>query len=129
MTIVLQGAFVVATLLNVMVILVGIRQVVGARRGRAQHEFPTGMAVLGALLFCGSMYSMATVVGHLGDRLADDGTALYAGVFGLAAGALTYLGRASEGRHRRPRSREALGFLAFALPIGSGLIAGLVGTV
>ena len=126
MTVALQGAFVVATLLNLTLVVVIVRQLVGAGRER---DFPTGMAVLGALLFCASMYSVAIVVGHLGDRLAADDTLLYAGVFGLAAGALAYFGQASEGEHRQRRSREALRFLALALPIGSGLIAGLVGTV
>ena len=128
MTLVLQGAFVVATLLNMTVIVISVRQLIGAGRKREQRDFPTGMAFQGALLFCGSMYLMATLVGRLGDRIADDDTFLYAAVFGLSAGALAYFGQASEGQRRRFRSR-ALRFLAYALPLGSGLIAGLVGTV
>jgi len=128
MTLALQCAFVAATLLNMTVIVISARQMIGAGRKRTQREFPTGMVFQGALLFCGSMYAMATVVGRLGDRIADDDTLLYAAVFGLSAGALAYFAQASEGQHRRPLSR-ALRFLAYALPFGSGLIVGLVGTV
>ena len=128
MTLALQGAFVVATLLNVAVVIFSVRQVIGTGRGRAQREFPTGMAVQGALLFAGSMYAMATLVGRLGDQIADHDNLLYAAVFGLSAGALTYFRPASEAKRRRPLSR-ALRFSAYALPLGSGLIAGVVGTV
>ena len=128
MTVVLQGAFVVATLLSLTVMVISVRQLMVAGGERAQREFPSGMAFQGALLFCGSMYAMATVVGRLGDRIADDDTLLYAAVFGLAAGALTYFGQAPEGQFPRPLSRS-LRLLAFALPIGSGLVAGLVGPV
>jgi len=129
MTELLQGAFVVATVLNLTLVVIIVGQLVAAGRGRPQREFPTRMAVQGALLFCGAMYSMAIVVGRLGDRLGDDDTLLYAAVFGMAASALTYFGQPSEGRRRRRHSREALRFLAFALPVGSGLIAGVIGTV
>jgi hypothetical protein len=128
MTLALQGAFVLATLLNLAVVIISVRQLIGAGRGRAQREFPTGMAVQGALLFAGSMYAMATLVGRLGDQIVDADTFLYAAVFGLSAGALTYFRPASQGRRRRSLSR-ALRFSAYALPVGSGLIAGLVGTV
>ena len=126
MTLVLQCAFVVATLLNMTVIVISVRQMIGAGREQTQREFPTGMAFQGGLLFCGSMYAMASLVGLLGDRIADHNTLLYAAVFGLSAGVLAYFAQASEGQHRRPLSR-ALRFLAYALPFGSGLIAGLVG--
>jgi len=128
MTLVLQGAFVVATLLNMTVIVISVRQLIGVGRKREQRDFPMGMALQGALLFCGSMYLMATLVGRLGDRIADDDTFLYAAVFGLATAALAYFGQSPQGQGRRPLSRS-LRLLAFALPIGSGMIAGLVGTV
>ena len=128
MTIALQGAFVVATLLNLAVVIISVRQLTGAGRRRAQREFPTGMAVQGALLFAGSMYAMATLVGRLGDQIASHDNLLYAAVFGLSAGALTYFRPASDAQRRRPLSR-ALRFSAYALPLGSGLIAGVVGTV
>jgi len=128
MTLALQSAFVVATLLNLAVVIFSVRQVIGSGGGRAQREFPTGMAVQGALLFAGSMYAMATLVGRLGDQIADHDNLLYAAVFGLSAGALTYFRPASDAQRRRPLSR-ALRFSAYALPLGSGLIAGVVGTV
>jgi len=132
MTIVLQGAFVVAGLLMLVAIVISARALIGAGSG-SEREIQTSVVVKGALLFCGSMYTMATVLGRLGDRIGDDGTLLYAAVFGFATGALTYMGQAPagqtpEGQRRRPLSR-AIRFLAFALPIGSGLIAGVVGTV
>lgn len=131
MTQILQGAFLVATLLTLAVMVISARQLIGPDRAWAQRELPMSMVVQGALLFCGSMYSVATVAGRLGDRLGDKDTLLYTAVFGLAAGALAYfgqtpVGQADEGRHRRLLAR-ALRFLAFALPVGSGLIAGVVG--
>ena len=138
MTKVLQGAFLVAGLLTLTVVFIGARQLIGAAHGRPHREFPTHRIVEGALLFAGSMYAMATLAGRLGERIGDIDTLLYTAVFGFAAGALAYLGQTSEGQtpddrtpvgqHRRPLSR-VLHFLALALPIGSGLIAGLVGPV
>jgi len=133
MTIVLQGAFVVAGLLMLVAIVISARALIGAGSDGSEREIRTSVVVKGALLFCGSMYTMATVLGRLGDRIGDDGTVLYAAVFGFATGALTYMGQGPEGQtpegqRRRPLSR-AIRFLAFALPIGSGLIAGVVGTV
>ena len=53
---------------------------------------------------------------------------LYAAVFEMAAAALTWL---SEGAvpQSRPLARRVLERLSYALPLGAGVLAGIVGTL
>jgi len=133
MTIILQCAFVVAVMLTLAAIVISVLQLTKAGSKGARREIQTSMVMTGALLFCVSMFTVATLVGRLGDRIGDGDTLLYAGVFGFAAGALTYMGQTPEGKTPKGQNRRALSralrLSAFALPIGSGLIAGMVGTV
>lgn len=128
MTEVLQGAFVVAALLTLAVVVVSARDLARTLRGEPQPDFPALAALQGGLLFCGSTYVVSAAVGRLGERLSDDDTLLYAAVFGLAASALAHAGRTREGQAPRRFSR-ALVVLSVALPVGSGVLAGLIGPV
>jgi hypothetical protein len=136
---VLQGALLVAGVLALTVVAIVAWQLIGAVRGKKQHGFPWIMVLEGSIMFSGSLYAMAIVLGRLGDQFAQRRTLEYGILFGLAAGALAYFGRATEGKTpqgqatkeeapegKRPLSR-VLHFLSWALPIGSGLIGGAVG--
>ncbi len=123
---VLQSAFVLAgalTWVAVIVLAVGLWR---TRRGRPGRELPAEVAGRAALLFAGPCLVVATARGRSGSATVSD-VLLGAAVFGLAAALLRWSSQAAALRSQ-PAVRRALVVLSCALPVGAGLLAGVVGT-
>ncbi|MFI1177896.1 hypothetical protein [Streptomyces melanogenes] len=114
-------SFGVATVLEVIVVVVLVRQVMQQGKG----EDPSGRPVLkagellsAAALFGGTM-TVVNVVAHGWDAVRTPDVLLFAATFGIVTAAVL------ERLRTRIRSAE---LAAYAIPLGFGIIGGLVST-
>lgn len=127
MTLALQVAFVVATVLawaGIAVLSVTLWRV---RQGRVTRETPAGVVLRAGLLFAVVCLVVATPLhGFAWGGLSD--IPLYAAVFGMAAATLTWFSDDATLRSR-PLARRLVRGVSLVLPVGAGVLAGIVGTV
>jgi hypothetical protein len=126
----LRAAFVSATALVVVAVILLGRQLLRRPASTEAGEFPSTLAVQAGVVFCGAMFVVATAAGRLQAHVGDADTLLYAAVFGLATATVAHLleGARNRSGSMRRAGHAGVGGWVLALPVSAGVLAGLVGT-